>query len=71
MTTTTLKITGMTCGHCVSAVTRALESRDGVASADVDLTAGTARVEHDEARVTPADLESAVADEGYEAEELT
>lgn len=71
MTTSTLKITGMTCGHCVSAVTRALESRDGVSRAEVDLEGGTARVQYDEARVSLQELESAVVDEGYEAEELT
>jgi copper chaperone len=70
MATATLKITGMTCGHCQRAVTDALESRDGVARADVDLTAGRAQVEYDEARVTPRELEAAVAEEGYEAEEV-
>lgn len=70
MATTTLKIQGMTCDHCVRAVTHALESQDGVARAEVDLGAGRAQVEYDEGRVSPRDLASAVADEGYEAEEL-
>jgi copper chaperone len=69
MTTTTLKITGMTCGHCVAAVTKALRSTDGVSSADVDLQAGRARVEYDETRTSPRALASAVTDEGYTAEE--
>lgn len=70
MTTTTLKVSGMTCQHCVRSVQQALESQDGVTRADVDLTAGRARVEHS-ASVTPAQLASVVADEGYEAEEVT
>jgi copper chaperone len=69
MTTTTLKIDGMTCGHCVAAVTRALESAEGVASATVDLQAGRAVVEYDETRTRPDVLTSVVMDEGYTAEE--
>jgi len=40
MTTTTYAVTGMTCGHCVSAVTDELMSLDGVSAVDVDLHAG-------------------------------
>lgn len=69
MATATLKVTGMTCGHCVKAVTRALESVDGVRQAKVELGAGRAIVEYDELRTSPGALASAVADEGYAAEE--
>jgi copper chaperone len=71
MTTTTLKISGMTCQHCVRAVTHALESQEGVSRAEVDLQAGRAEVEYDADRVTPRSLASAVMDEGYTAEEVT
>ncbi|CAN5639126.1 copper chaperone CopZ [soil metagenome] len=70
MATATLKISGMTCQHCVRAVTDALEGQDGVSRADVDLEGGRARVEYDAGLVTPADLANAVVDEGYEAEEV-
>lgn len=70
MTTATLKIQGMSCGHCVQAVTGALESVDGVRAARVDLHAGRATVEYDEARTGPKALVGAVMDEGYTAEEL-
>jgi copper chaperone len=69
MATATLKVTGMTCGHCVKAVTQALESVDGVREAKVELGAGRATVEYDEARTTPGVLVSAVSEEGYAAEE--
>lgn len=69
MTTTTLKVSGMTCQHCVRAVTQALESQDGVTRAEVDLQAGRARVEYDESRVSPDQLTTAVMEEGYTAEE--
>jgi copper chaperone len=70
MATTTLKVSGMTCQHCVRSVVQALESQDGVARADVDLTAGRARVDYDSSRITPARLANAIMDEGYEAEEI-
>ena len=37
MSITTLRITGMTCGHCVAAVTKALQGVAGVESAQVNL----------------------------------
>lgn len=63
--TTELKITGMTCAHCVGAVTRALQSVPGVTGVRVDLAEGRAWVEGDPA--TEA-LIRVVADEGYQAE---
>ncbi|GGJ70749.1 CopZ family metallochaperone [Deinococcus aquiradiocola] len=63
--TTELKITGMTCGHCQSAVTKALRAVPGVQNAQVDLSTGQAIVEGD------ADLQAlvaAVTEEGYTAQ---
>ena len=37
MATTTYKVTGMTCEHCVTAVTSELTSLDGVSAVTVDL----------------------------------
>jgi copper ion binding protein len=70
MATATLKVTGMSCQHCVKAVREALESVSGVRSAEVDLTAGRAVVEFDEAGTDTTQLESAVLDEGYGAETI-
>lgn len=69
MTTTTLKVGGMSCGHCVMAVTQALKGVEGVADAKVDLQGGRAVVEYDESRATKQDLVGAVVEEGYTAEE--
>jgi copper chaperone len=71
MTTATLKVTGMTCQHCVRTVQETLESQDGVVRADVDLQGGRATVEYDAALVTPRELAAAVLEEGYTAEEVT
>jgi copper chaperone len=42
---TTLKITGMTCIHCVMSAQKALTDVPGVHSATVDLASGLAKVE--------------------------
>jgi len=39
MTTTTYQVTGMTCGHCVNAVSSELKELDGVADVAVHLNA--------------------------------
>ena len=69
MATAKLKVTGMTCEHCVAAVTRALEQSDGVSAAKVHLAAGTALVEYDQARTNPRELVKVVMNEGFTAEE--
>lgn len=64
MTTATYTVTGMTCGHCVSAVTAELTALSGVASVDVDLESGRVTVASD----APLDLEAvraAVDEAGY------
>lgn len=38
--TTTVSISGMTCGHCVNSVTEELSSIAGVENVDVELNAG-------------------------------
>lgn len=67
MPKTKLNITGMTCNHCVSAVTDALEKVQGVRSARVDLESGTATVDYDDAQADPREMTTAVADAGYQA----
>lgn len=62
---TTLKITGMTCGHCVAAVTKALEKVPGVEHADVTLEPGQAVVDGD---ADSGAMIAAVKEEGYDAE---
>ncbi len=71
MATATLKVTGMSCQHCVHAVTQALQSTTGVRNAKVDLQAGRAVVDYDESKTDTRALANAVMDEGYQAEEIT
>jgi copper chaperone CopZ len=61
----TLHIEGMSCGHCLNAVNRALS---GVPGVRVDaLRIGRADVSYDEDVTGPPQLEAAVADAGYRA----
>jgi P-type Cu+ transporter len=64
--TTTLAISGMTCGHCVEHVESALAELAGV-TVHVDLAGATAEVHHSPA-VPVADLVAAIQDAGYTAE---
>jgi len=64
--TTTIRIEGMSCHHCVKAVRDALLGLGGVAKADVSLEAKSASVEYDEGKVTPDDMKKAIEEEGYE-----
>lgn len=59
----TMQITGMTCGHCVAAVTRALNGVPGVSIDHVEI--GAASVAYDPTETTPADIAKAVEEEGY------
>ena len=61
--TKTMKIEGMMCPHCEATVKKALEAIDGVESAEVSHTAGTAVVTG--AALDDAKLKSAVEDKGY------
>jgi copper chaperone CopZ len=67
-TTTTLHVTGMTCGHCVKAVTEELSGLDGVQGVTVDLVVGgSSSVVVTSAAPLPADAVRAAVDEaGYE-----
>ena len=53
ITTTTYRVSGMTCDHCVRAVTTELVLLPGVRSVDVDLAEGSVTVASD----GPLDLE--------------
>jgi copper ion binding protein len=60
----TLRISGMSCAHCVKAVTKALEAVPGVKEVQVDLEGGQAKVTGDD-QVSEAALKAAVEDAGY------
>lgn len=66
--TTTFTVAGMTCSHCIHAVSEELGRLSGVTGVDVDLVAGgesRVRVTGDRA-VAEDDARAAVAEAGYE-----
>jgi copper ion binding protein len=65
MSTATYTVTGMTCGHCVSAVTEEVSQVPGVSAVDVDLASGGLTVTGD-AAVDEAAVRAAVEEAGYE-----
>ena len=65
MSETILNVTGMTCQHCVSAVTKALKSVPGVKFAEVSLEKKQAVVN---GTPDPHALIQAVKSEGYDAQ---
>ncbi len=63
MTTLSMQISGMTCGHCVQAVRDALTAVPGVEVQDVVI--GAATVAFDENSTDPSAVTQAVLNEGY------
>ena len=63
METKSLSIGGMSCGHCVSHVRKALASVPGVYVDDVEV--GSATIHYDAGAVAPEDIAKAVSSAGY------
>lgn len=59
----TFNVQGMSCGHCVKAITQAVQAKDPAADVQVDLGAKTVQVQS----ALPADaVLEAIKEEGYE-----
>ncbi|MBK1662697.1 heavy-metal-associated domain-containing protein [Paracraurococcus ruber] len=58
-----LKVGGMSCQHCVRAVTQAIQAADPGAAVQVDLAAGLVRAE---TRLPRDRVAALVAEEGYQ-----
>ncbi len=64
MSNVVFNVSGMSCQHCVNAITSEVGAVDGVAGVEVDLAAGTVRVTG--ARLDEAALRAAIDEAGYE-----
>lgn len=62
---TTINVSGMTCGHCVSAVTMELSLLPSVTEVKVDLESGQVTITSD-AALEQAQLVTAIDEAGYE-----
>ncbi|GAA2573973.1 heavy-metal-associated domain-containing protein [Winogradskya consettensis] len=63
--TSTYTVSGMTCGHCVQAVTSELSELPGVAGVEIDLGSGAVTVTSAEPLTDDA-VRAAVDEAGYE-----
>jgi len=61
-----LNVEGMSCSHCVKAVTDAVMALNGVDRVDVSLEKKTAAVEYDAEKVSLESIKKAIEEEGYE-----
>lgn len=61
----TLNIEGMTCGHCVESVTKALEGLAGVSEVAVILEEKSAELSYDESKVGLSEMIKAVEEAGF------
>jgi copper chaperone len=65
VSTTSYTVVGMTCGHCVGAVTEEVSAVPGVTAVDVDLASGGLTVTSAEP-VDESAVRAAVEEAGYE-----
>ena len=65
MSTTTVTVAGMTCGHCVSSVREEIGSTPGVTAVDVDLASGRVDIDS-ETPIEQAAIAQAVDEAGYQ-----
>jgi len=66
MTKTVLKVEGMSCEHCVKAITKAAGTLPGVKNVAVDLKAKTVTVEYDPDKSPLEKIKLEIEDQGYE-----
>lgn len=71
MATTTVKVDGMTCGACTSAVEGAFKGVDGAGNVSVSLMMGRAVVHHDPTILPPEKVAQVIEDSGFDAAVLS
>jgi copper chaperone len=66
VTTETISVPEIHCGHCKTSIEGALQPLEGVARAEVDITARHVTVDFDPRRVARDEIVRAIEDQGYE-----
>lgn len=66
MEKTVLKVEGMSCEHCVKAVTKAVEALPGIENVSVDLKSKAVTVKYDPAQSSLDAIKAEIDDQGYE-----
>ena len=68
MATTTLKVEGMTCGACTSAIESAFKNVDGAGNISVSLVMERAVVQHNPRKMSPEAIKDRIEECGFDAE---
>lgn len=68
MATTTLKVEGMTCGACTSAVESAFKNVGGAGNISVSLVMERAVIQHDPRKLSPEAVKDMIEERGFDAE---
>ncbi|MGE4335490.1 MAG: heavy-metal-associated domain-containing protein [Pigmentiphaga sp.] len=63
---TSLQITGITCGGCVTTLTRLLKALPGVQDVEIDQGSGNTQIRHAPSRVGQTQFRQAIEDAGYD-----
>lgn len=66
MTTATLDVPTISCGHCKSSIEGAVSRLDGVSRVDVGIDAKQVDVDFDEAAVSIDAIVAAIEEQGYD-----
>ena len=66
MVKTILSVEGMSCDHCVKAVTNAVNALPGVFNVKIDLETGTVTVEHDPGESPLDKIKFEIEEQGYD-----
>nr|WP_263327186.1 copper chaperone CopZ [Neobacillus sp. Marseille-Q6967] len=64
----TLKVNGMSCGHCVKSIEGSVGELQGVKSVKVHLEAGNVDVEFSPTEVSLSKIKETIDDRGYDVE---
>jgi Cu+-exporting ATPase len=71
MATTTLKVEGMTCGACTSAIEKGFQGVKGVGAVSISLVMERAVVQHDPEIISVDEVKEIIEDRGFDAEVLS
>jgi len=70
MATTTLKVEGMTCGACTSAIESGFQGVDGVGNVSISLVMERAVIQHDPEVISADQVKEIIEDRGFDADVL-
>lgn len=68
MTTITLNVKGMSCGHCVKAVEGSVGALEGVNEVKVNLEAAQVAVQYNDEKISLDQIKETIDDQGYDIE---